>query len=122
MNTRIEPSEACSLLVLSCDKYNDLWGPFFTLLNRFWPDCPFPVYLGSESRKWTGKPAVQTLNSSTPSTDWTGLLRDYLLQIGTPYVLIVLDDYFLRRRVENSAILRCLVFAQSHDSVCVRLI
>jgi len=37
----------CSILIPSCDKYSDLWRPFFTLFWRHWPDCPFPVYLGS---------------------------------------------------------------------------
>jgi hypothetical protein len=29
--------------VVSCDKYSDLWQPFFALFDRFWPDCPLDI-------------------------------------------------------------------------------
>ena len=41
------PGQLCSVLVPSCDAYADLWIPFFALFWRYWSDCPFPVYLGT---------------------------------------------------------------------------
>jgi hypothetical protein len=38
-----------SILVVSCDGYQDLWKPFFSCFLKYWPDCPFPVYLGSNN-------------------------------------------------------------------------
>ncbi len=38
----------CAVLVMSCGAYRDLWTPFFTLFWRYWPDCPFEVYLGTD--------------------------------------------------------------------------
>ena len=34
-----------AILIVSCDKYSDLWDPFFKLFFKFWPDCPFNIYL-----------------------------------------------------------------------------
>ncbi len=34
-----------AILVCSCDKYADVWEPFFKLFFKFWPDCPYPIYL-----------------------------------------------------------------------------
>ena len=45
--------ERVTLLVPSCDRYADLWPPFFALLRRQWPDCPFPVVVGSNHRPCT---------------------------------------------------------------------
>jgi len=39
-----------AVLVVSCDKYADLWPPFFQLFLRFWPECPFSVYLISNQK------------------------------------------------------------------------
>ena len=51
----------CSILVVSCDRYRDLWTPFFTLFQRYWPDCDMPVYLGTNCAQVEG-----VANSRTP--------------------------------------------------------
>ena len=37
------------ILVVSCDKYADCWTPFSDCMRKFWPYCPYPVYLCTES-------------------------------------------------------------------------
>lgn len=36
-----------AILVVSCDKYNDVWNIFFKTFKKYWPDCPYPIYLGT---------------------------------------------------------------------------
>jgi hypothetical protein len=38
------------LSILSYDRNSDLWVNYFVLFNKFWPDCPFPVYLQTNSQ------------------------------------------------------------------------
>ena len=116
----IDKSQRCSLLVLSCDAYCDLWRPFFVLLRREWPDCPYLCYLGA-GRVGSKEKGVITLYSGA-GRDWSGCLLDYLDQIPTPYVLLMLDDFFLRRRVDDKLIDDCLLFAERHQASQVRLI
>jgi hypothetical protein len=116
----VPASPSCALLVLSCDAYSDLWRPFFTLLRRHWPDCPFPIYLGTGELD-CAEPGVTTLKSGA-GRDWSGCLRDYLQQIPERHVLIMLEDFFLRRRVDTALIAHCLEFAASHDAIQVRLL
>lgn len=111
---------ACALLVLSCDAYADLWNPFFTLLDRYWPDCPFPIYLGTGKLN-SGFSGITTLTSDG-GRDWSKCAQDYLDQIPHPYVLIMLDDFFLRQMVPTVEVLRCLDFARQHEALQVRLI
>ena len=40
-----------AILILSCDKYSDAWDPFFALFRKFWPDCPYKVYLATNELK-----------------------------------------------------------------------
>lgn len=115
------PPSACSLLIMSCDAYADLWRPFFTLLRRHWPDCPFRIYLGAEAIRCPD-PNIASLNSTAGGRNWSGRLIDYLHNLQTPYVIIMLDDFFLRRRVSTDQVMHCLNFASSRHAVQVRLI
>lgn len=38
-------SAMIAVLIVSCDKYSDLWDPFLRAFDRYWPDCPFTVSL-----------------------------------------------------------------------------
>lgn len=49
-----------AILIVSCDKYSDLWNPFFKSFFRFWPDCPFDIYLLS-NYKSIDMPQVNSL-------------------------------------------------------------
>ena len=110
----------CSILVLSCDAYSDLWTPFFTLLASEWPDCPFPIFLGSGQ----GIECPQNVISlkSSAGRDWSQCLLDYLKMISSEYVLLMLDDFFLRAKVDTNKIQYCLAFAISTGAQQVRLV
>lgn len=82
----------CTILVLSCDKYSDLWEPFFGQFWKYWPDCSYPVVLGSNTVDCKNR-KVKTILSG-PDRDWSTSLRAILNQIHTPYVFIWLDDMF----------------------------
>jgi hypothetical protein len=110
----------CALLVVSCDAYADLWNPFFTLLHRHWPDCPFPVYLGTGQLECNT--AGVTVLRSDGGRDWSRCVLDYLEQLPQTHVLMTLDDFFIRQQVPTDKVLHCLKFAQAISSIQVRLI
>ncbi len=68
-----------AVLVTSCDKYQDLWEPFFTLFFRYWQDCPYPVYLGTNHLKYDHE-RVKTI-AVGDETDWSSDFRSMLEQI-----------------------------------------
>ena len=41
-----------AILVLSCDKNCDLWPPFFSFYQKYWKDCNYNVYLGTNFLKF----------------------------------------------------------------------
>lgn len=118
VSTPLQNGRDCALLVVSCDAYSDLWKPFFTLLDRNWPDCPYTVYLGSGSQSMPGVTAL----SSQGGRDWSRCMIDYLMQLEQDYILVMLDDFFLRRPVCTNSINAALEFARRHDGTMVRLI
>ena len=76
--------ESCSILVSSCDKFSTAWHPFFTLLNRYWPNCPYNVFLNTETLSYN-EYGVKTINSDELS--WTGRLIDSLYKIESDFTL-----------------------------------
>jgi hypothetical protein len=96
----------CSVLVTSCDAYFDLWEPFFNLFWENWPDCPYPVFLSTNHREFQ-HPRVMTLRAGR-ERNWTNQLRCQLERLDTPYVLMSLEDFFLRRPVSTIKVQECL--------------
>ena len=92
-----------SVLIYSCDKYSDVWEPFFTLFFRYW-ECPYRVYISSETKKCR-VPGVTTLNVNG---EWSDLIRQALEQIDTEYVIGMCEDFFMRRRVDEQIIRNCV--------------
>lgn len=92
----------CSVLIPSCDKYSDLWRPFFTMFWRNWPDCPYRVYLGSNYQAFE-HPKVKNILVG-PDKDWTSGVRKMVQALETEYVLMMLEDFFIRKPVDSKRI------------------
>lgn len=86
------------LLVLSCDKYEPCWKPFFTLLDKYWKDHP-KAYLVTESKKCEYCDTIN-INSDVWSNRFLGALRE----IEDDKVLVMLDDFFIRSEVDSERI------------------
>jgi glycosyltransferase involved in cell wall biosynthesis len=113
-------SASCSILVVSCDRYRDLWRPFFHQFWRYWPDCPFPVYLGTNSATWDG-PRVCTLATGADES-WSKNLKFFLSQIRSRYVLLLLEDFFLDGPVATSGLFEHLETLEVLGGTVLRLV
>ncbi len=108
-----------AVLVLSCDRYADLWPPFFALFKKYWPDCPYPVYLGANTRAYAdGK--VTSLGTGADE-NWSDSARAIVSQIPEPYVLILLEDFLLTQPVDSGLMAQCLGWMKELDAGYMRL-
>ena len=111
----------CSIVVCSCDKYEDAWVPFFTLLKKNWNNCEFPIYLNTETKKYSDPlgMGIVTLNSN-PNWCWSKRLKKCLKRIDSQYIIIMLEDFFLLSTVKQNVVLDCLEWIRSDDiaSIC----
>lgn len=113
------PANSVAVLVVSCDKYADLWRPFFDLFFRYWSDCPFPIYLLSNTTS-VDIPGVQGILVG-PDVSWSdGLLRA-LTKIEENYVFMFLEDLFLTGPVDTAAIEEILRWFVSVQGNYIRL-
>jgi hypothetical protein len=108
-----------SILVISCDKYADLWRPFFEVFWKRWPDCPFPVILGSNGLAFDDA-RVKTIRVG-PDRSWAENVHRLLDEVTSNYVLIFLEDFLIRQPVETGAVLDLASYCALHGIDCARL-
>ncbi len=85
------------LVILSCDKYADLWEHHINLLQKYWCLSEIKISLVSESD--CGK-SFQNVNIiKAGSKEFSSRLEYALSFIESKYVLLILDDYFLCNKV-----------------------
>ncbi|MEA2571429.1 MAG: hypothetical protein QOI24_3430 [Acidobacteriota bacterium] len=107
------------LLVISCDRYSDLWEPFFRVLRARWPDCPFPLFLGTNHKTCTID-GVTTINIGD-DISWTSGVRAMLDRIDSDDVILFLEDFFLIEQVDTTAVLRLVDAARKYRVGSLRL-
>lgn len=97
------------ILILSCDKYEPCWKPFFTLLDKYYPNHP-ETYLITETKKC---PYGNTINVN--SNEWCERFREGLKQVPGEEVLVMLDDFFIRDYVDIERINKIKI---EEDTAC----
>lgn len=101
------------ILVLSCDKYSYLWPTFFTLLDKYYPNHP-EVYLSTEQKQCK---YCKTIN--TKSDVWTTRYQNALRQIPDDYILVLLEDFFIRQPVDEKRINESLELMKKNKKIAV---
>lgn len=108
----------CAVVVSSCDAYEDAWAPFFTLFFKYWPDCPFPIYLITETKTYLD---FRVVTLSYPDKSWATRTKNALEQIRESYVVWILEDLFLEAKTDNNYILRLLDYARTNNVATIKL-
>lgn len=118
--SRVDTAVEMAVLIVSCDRYSDLWKPFFTFMTQYWPDCPYRVYLLTNQADWSHD-TVTTLRVGH-DLSWSDSLRAAILQLGVPYVLTLQDDFLLEAPVSTEAVARAVGKLQQRGGAYLRLV
>lgn len=112
--------ETLSILVISCDKYFEIWPIFFKLFFKYWPDCPFKIYLSTNEMDYTD-PRIQVIKVGE-DISWGSNLKSALSKISDKYVLTLLEDFLILKPVDSFKILKQLENIQELDGHYLRLL
>ena len=107
----IPAADAVAFMVVSCDKYSDLWDPFFHAFRKYWPDCPYRVYLLTNHKDYDA-PGVTVLKIGDDRS-YADNLRVGMAQISEPWVILFLEDVFLSEPVDTRRFQSIIAEAQS---------
>lgn len=102
-------NNSVTILVNSCDSYEDCWYPFFKLLKKYWPERKFPIVLNTETKTFNYEDMkIKTINvlekHKNKNISWSKRLKDVLKRIDSKYILFMLDDFFITDFVNNEKI------------------
>ena len=108
-----------TILVNSCDKYDDLWEPFFKLFKKFGGELvSCPIVLNTESKQFSyGGLNITCPNNYKEPVEWGRRLRATLKEIKTDYVLSLLDDFFLQKPANVSVITQCIDWLKTNPDI-----
>jgi hypothetical protein len=108
-----------AILVLSCDKYSDLWPIFFHFFFKNWPDCPLKIYLLSNHDEYSDT-RVTTLKIGEDKS-WSENLINAVNLLPESKVLFFLEDAFLVERVDSEKIMKLIEWSSSKKVEYLRL-
>ena len=108
------------ILVPSWDGYQDVWQPFFHCFFKYWPDCPYPVFLGSNYRSY---PDARVSSIAVGyDVDFSSNLLIMLNRIEQDWVITWNEDAFLSKPVNTSRIRHLVNLAQRDQAAYLKLI
>lgn len=89
-----------AVVVSSCDHFENCWEPFIFGFRKYWPDCPYPVYIISNFKEL----ADETVRFIKVGEDraWATNLRTAVEQIDAEYILYMQEDYWLNAPVDTA--------------------
>jgi hypothetical protein len=119
MNQLEDFTSSISIVVSSCDRFFDAWRPFAFFFRKFWPDCPFPVYLIANRLRVRSR-WIQAINTGTDS-GWASNMQLALTHIQTPYILYMQEDYFLTGPVHREQLARDFAYAMAQQAASFSL-
>jgi hypothetical protein len=108
-----------AIMVCSNDKYTDLWYPFFKLFTKYWPNNKLNIYLNTESEKYS-YPKLninQVLLNDDEKKYYGKRMRKYIESIDEEYILILLDDFFIRKEVQIQMIENILKWMKEDENI-----
>lgn len=91
------------ITVLSCSKNEDTFLPFHHCLEKYWVNHPEVVYFTDGIIN----PYYRTIPTNHDLSHWTTGLREFLAQIDDNQIMLMIDDIFIRRPVNQKRIDYC---------------
>ena len=118
-----------SILINTCDKFEDCWDPFFKLFKNFWPDFHGKIYLNTEYKDYS-YPGLDIIavkgceRNGFPKNKratWSQCLIWALNIIDTDIILYMQEDYFIKDSVKNSIVDDFVDLMQKNPIDCIHL-
>lgn len=94
--------------------YKDLWVDFVTLFKKNWADCPYPLVIASntaDENEFCGVPLI----SAGEDAEYSKKVQEALKKVDADYYLLLLEDFFISAKVDNSIIENIISFILSNS-------
>lgn len=84
------------------DGYYDIWEDFLELKEKFWKNCPYPLYIVNQTKNlsFSKKYDVTVINAGADA-EYSKKVRCAIENINSKYLLLLLDDFFFTKPLDG---------------------
>lgn len=90
-----------AVFVCSPNSYSDVLQIFIECMKKNWPNCPYDFILATNDQSY---PNIKVINNYKKSDGWTDRALPVLKSINYEYVILLCDDAFISKPINNSEI------------------
>jgi len=113
------------VLIAARDSYSETWDAFFSLFFKYWPDCPYPVYLFTEKMVFNDQRILPLVIPDDPNKawgkQWEERIKKAICQINTDYFILLHTDYFFSKPIDTARIMKMENLLRRDDIGYIRL-
>lgn len=102
------------IVVMSCDKNQDLFPLFHHCIEKYWKDHPEIIY----STETVVNPYYTTICRDIPITNWTKRVVETVKDLPCRHILLMVDDIFLRDYVDSKKIDKVCEYLDGNIASC----
>jgi len=95
-----------SLLIVSCDKYHDLWDNFFYFFKKYWSCCDLDIFLVSNFLEYKSYGITNIMIGE--DLGYTDNLLKAVSKIDSEWVLVWLEDCMFSDYIDNQKVSKVL--------------
>ncbi len=107
-----------TILGVFYDEYEDLWQDFINLVHLNWPDLPFELVIADKTFcSDSGLYSKVNFITCGKDAEFSKKIQMSLKRIKTDYVLLLLEDFFISKKIDNNAITEILDFIEENNIV-----
>lgn len=109
-----------TVLVNSCDLYEDIWNPFFKLFKKYGGEltkCNIVLNTESKSYDYPGLNILSYALFKESNPAWGERLKRTLEKIKTEYVITFMEDFFLVNKVDDSIIKSVIDWMEQDEKI-----
>ena len=92
------------IIITSCDKNKDIFEAFHHCIEKYWNNHPEIIYITETIQN----PYYKTINKDYPIELWTKRIREALEEVEDDKILLMADDLFIRKQVDEKRIKQAL--------------
>lgn len=108
-----------AVLMTTCAKFQEAWDPFFILFRKFWPDCPYRLYMATDRG---AREDVEVLKQpDNMDRGWSSNLLSSLERMEEDRVILFLEDFLLTAPVDTKTVRHLVRHAYDLDLGCLRV-
>jgi len=116
-HTSVHPS--VSVFICSADTRRDILDRTLLSVLKFWPVCPYPLYVGLNTDERPLPIGVPLL--AAPS-EWHNEFALQLAQVQEQYLIVILDDFLFRACVDQRRVAELVDIATTQNLDYLRLV